>query len=94
MKKNKKLAVTRKKEDEARPWRVPDKPVGPGVTLRSSRIKQSLQVRRVGRFTLVTGQVAETKAKLTGQSVRFTVLTRRAREHFVNVLCIDDRARA
>jgi len=44
VKKNKKLAATRKKEDEARPWRIPDKPVGPGVTLRSSRIKQSLQV--------------------------------------------------
>ena len=46
--KKKKVAPSKKKEqEEAKSWRVQDKPLGPGTSLRSAKTKQALQVRSV-----------------------------------------------
>ena len=43
--KKKKASATKKKEEETRSWRIQDKPLNAGVSLRSAKTKQALQVR-------------------------------------------------
>ena len=42
--KKKKSAANKKKEEETRSWRIQDKPLNAGVSLRSAKTKQGLQV--------------------------------------------------
>ncbi|XP_063680113.1 DNA methyltransferase 1-associated protein 1-like [Bolinopsis microptera] len=42
--KKKKASATKKKEEETRSWRIQDKPLNAGVSLRSAKTKQALQV--------------------------------------------------
>ena len=44
--KKKKASTTKKKEEETRSWRIQDKPLNAGVSLRSAKTKQALQVYR------------------------------------------------
>ncbi len=50
--KKKKTSATKKKEEETRSWRIQDKPLNAGVSLRSAKTKQALQVCLSNSYTV------------------------------------------